>query len=278
MSITGKTDASWGRHQGYVKVALNSTLQPQAWIDVSADVHGAVIPSANPVEMGVFRNTKLPFVVQLKSRDGKPVRPGALSIKDIKATLTKQACVGDAKGCAQISVKIATDQPGGRVQGQLLVELPDYHRTLPIDMDGLYLPEGVQVHSLNEAMEKNSKSSAEPPPLDLKSALQKSTQANSAPPPADPPGRGPLLKWQVSNEANIYGYLVYRGNDENGPFLRVDKDIVRIEGDAGNGQTHSYAWRDTSATPGKTYWYYIGMLYRDGSKQQLSGPQKVTAK
>ncbi|MGH8040459.1 MAG: hypothetical protein ACREPN_00250, partial [Rudaea sp.] len=235
-----------------------------------------VIPSQNPVEMGVFRNTNLPVVVQLKSRDGSAVKLGAVSIKDIKATLTKQACVGDAKGCAQISVKIAADQPGGRVQGQLLVELPDYHRTLPIDMGGLYLPEDVKVHSLNEL--QAAKASKEPPPLDLKHALQQSTQSDTALPPADPPGRGPLLKWQVSNEANVYGYLVYRGNDENGSFLRVDKDIVRVEGDAGNGQTHSYVWRDTGATPGKTYWYYIGMLYRDGSKQQLSGPQKVVAK
>ncbi|MDE1960563.1 MAG: hypothetical protein KGH80_03110, partial [Xanthomonadaceae bacterium] len=119
--------------------------------------------------------------------------------------------------------------------------------------------------------------STEPPPLDLKSALQKSTEA-APPPPVDPPGHGPLLKWQVSNENNLYGYLIYRGDGENGPFLRVNRDIVRVGEDKGDGVTSTYAWRDDSATAGKTYWYYIGMLYRDGSKQQLSGPQKVMAK
>lgn len=278
VSIAGNPAASWGRHDGFVKVALNSTVQPQAWIAVTADVHGDVIPSANPVEMGVFRTTKLPIVVQLKSRDGKPVKLGKVSIEGIKATLTKEACVGGAAGCAQISVKVADDQPGGRVQGKLLVELPDFHRQLPIDMGGLYLPESVKVHSLDEAMQKNSKSSsAEAPPLDLKSALQKSTEVAPLP-VADPPGHGPLLKWQVSNENNVYGYLVYRGDAENGPFLRVDKDIVRVEAGKGDNITTSYAWRDDSATAGKTYWYYIGMLYRDGSKQQLSGPQPVKAK
>jgi hypothetical protein len=144
-------------------------------------------------------------------------------------------------------------------------------------MGGLYLPESVKVNSLNDAIEKNSKTSAEPPPLDLKSALQKSTEVAS-PPPIDPPGHGPLLKWQVSNENNIYGYLIYRGDAENGPFLRVDKDIVRVDAGKGDGITSTYAWRDNSATAGKTYWYYVGLLNRDGTKQQLSGPQEVKAK
>jgi hypothetical protein len=278
VSISGKSDAGWGLHDGYVKVALNSTLQPQAWIEVKADVHGDVIPSANPVEMGVFRTTKLPFVVQLKSRDGKPVTLGKVSIEGIKATVTNEACVGGATDCAQISVRVADDQPAGVSRGKLLVELPDFHRQLPIIIGGLYLPESVKVHSLEEAMQKNSKASAEPPPLDLKSALQNSTQTHSATPPADPPGHGPLLKWQVSNENNIYGYLVYRGDAENGPFLRVNKDIVHVDAGKGDGITSTYAWRDDSATAGKTYWYYIGMLYRDGTKQQLSGPQAVKAK
>lgn len=278
VSITGKTDASWGRHEGFVKVALDSSVQPQAWIDVKADVHGDVIPSSNPVEMGMFRTTKLPFVVQLKSRDGKPVKLGSVSIEGFKATATKVPCVGGAAGCAQINVLLDSGQQTGQVRGKLLVELPDFHRTIPIEMGGLYLPESVQVHNLNEEMEKNAKSSAEPPPLDLKSALQNSTQTHSAAPPADPPGHGPLLKWQVSNENNIYGYLIYRGDSENGPFLRVNKDIVRVGENKGDGITSTYAWRDESATAGKTYWYYIGMLNRDGSKQQLSGPQEVKAK
>lgn len=277
VSITAKADASWGLHDGYVKVALNSAAQPQAWIDVKADVHGEIIPSSNPVEMGVFHNTKLPFTVQLKSRDGKPVNLGKVVLDGFHGQVTKESCVGGAVGCAQISVKVAADQQTGVLRGKLLIDLPDFHRQSVVNIGGLYVPESVKVRSLDEAMAKNAKSSAEPPPLDLKSALQKSTEA--APPPvADPPGHGPLLKWQVSNENNIYGYLVYRGDAENGPFLRVNKDIVRVGENKGDGITSTYAWRDESATAGKTYWYYIGMLNRDGTKQQLSGPQPVKAK
>ena len=278
VSITGKADAAWGSHDGYVKVALNSNVQPQAWIQVTADVHGAVIPSSDPVDMGVFHNTKLPFVVQLKSRDGKPVRLGKVELDGFRGQLSKEPCVGSAAGCAQIGIKVSDQQSAGVLRGKLLVDLPDFHRQLPIRIGGIYMPESIKVHSLNEAMEKNSKASTEAPSLDLKSALQKSTQARAATPPADPPGHGPLLKWQVSNENNVYGYLVYRGDAENGPFLRVNKDIVHVDGDKGDGVTSTYSWRDNSATAGKTYWYYVGLLNRDGTKQQLSGPQEVKAK
>ena len=277
LAVTGSPSAGWGLHVGYVKVALNSAKQPAAWIEVKADVHGEVIPSANPVEMGIFHTTKLPFVVQLKSRDGKPVKVGKVKLEGFGGQVTNEPCVGTVAGCAQLSVKVADDQGIGVLRGKLLVDLPDYHRQLPVNIGGLYIPASSKVQNLDETMGKNAKSSAEPPPLDLKSALEKSTQV-APPPAADPPGHGPLLKWQVSNENNMYGYLIYRGDSENGPFLRVNKDIVHVGPDKGDGVTSSYAWRDDSATAGKTYWYYIGMLKRDGTKQQLSGPQEVKAK
>jgi hypothetical protein len=39
-----------------------------------------------------------------------------------------------------------------------------------------------------------------------------------------------------------------------------------------------YQWRDTSAEPGKTYWYSSGVVGMNGIKRQLSDPQKVVAK
>jgi hypothetical protein len=276
VSIDGNPAASWGRHDGFVKVALNSTVQSQAWIHVTADVHGEVIPSQNPVDMGLFRNAKPSLELQLRSRDGKPVKLGKISIEDMQAKVIRKACTGVIQGCEQLELSLTVGPAMGRIHGKLLVDLPDFHRQLPIDVFGWYLPEDVKTRSLEDALQK--KSSAEPPPLDLKSALQNSTQTHSAAPPVDPPGHGPLLKWQVSNENNIYGYLVYRGDAENGPFLRVNKDIVHVDAGKGDGITSTYAWRDDSATAGKTYWYYIGMLYRDGTKQQLSGPQAVKAK
>ena len=38
-------------------------------------------------------------------------------------------------------------------------------------------------------------------------------------------------KWQTSNESVVYGYLIYRADTENGEYLRVNKDIVRVSAD-----------------------------------------------
>jgi hypothetical protein len=66
-----------------------------------------------------------------------------------------------------------------------------------------------------------------------------------------PEGAGPLLKWQVANEYDIYGYEIYRSDSENGNFHRIsDKIIERLEGDQEVGS--SYQWRDNTAATGKT--------------------------
>jgi hypothetical protein len=91
------------------------------------------------------------------------------------------------------------------------------------------------------------------------------------------PGSGPLLKWQIANEAGIYGYAIYRGNSADGPFARVNDTIVKAE-NAGDNTTASYQWRDTTAQKGREYWYYITIFNNNGKKTSLTGPQKVRAK
>ena len=91
-----------------------------------------------------------------------------------------------------------------------------------------------------------------------------------------PPGTGPLLKWTVANGASIHGFQVFRSGNDNGPFVLLNPKS--IPSTAQTQDSVSYQWRDNSAVSGKTYWYYIGIVYNDGHKQQLTGPQKVVAK
>ena len=286
VAVTGNPKADWGRHQGYVKLKLNSTIQPEAWVLVTADVHGDVIPSQNPIDLGVLRDKDDPTLVQFKSRDGRPVKLGKVSAEGFKASVTKESCVGGYKGCAQISLRLAPDQLGGRIAGKLTVELPDYKRVLPIDVAGLYLSSDVKIRSLDEELSKREQNvagdataekSVGARQLPIGDALRKAVEPGSSA-PAVPAGKGPILRWQVSNEATAYGYLVFRSDSASGPFLRINKDIVRTSEEGGNGVITSYAWRDESAESGKTYWYYVGLINRDGSKKALSEPQKVVAK
>ncbi len=109
--------------------------------------------------------------------------------------------------------------------------------------------------------------------LELNDAIKNAIDKAELAPPA---GNGPMLEWTVANGRLIHGFQIFRSNNEVGPFLLINKAIVpaSIEDEA----PKSFQYRDNTARTGQTYWYYIGVIYNDGHKQQLSGPQKVVAK
>ncbi|MCR6701350.1 MAG: hypothetical protein NVV68_09455 [Dokdonella sp.] len=109
---------------------------------------------------------------------------------------------------------------------------------------------------------------------DIREVLKAKVREIQGPPPA---GRGPLLKWSVANEEAVYGYVILRGDSESGPFERVSKDTIPA-GTFEEGYANAYQWRDTSAVVGQTYWYSIGLINKDGTKDSLTGPQRVVAK
>ena len=78
------------------------------------------------------------------------------------------------------------------------------------------------------------------------------------------------------HESAIHGYAIYRAESESGPFVRINKDTIATTAIGEGGA--SYQWRDNTATSGKTYWYYVGLLNKDGSKGNLTPPQKAIAK
>jgi hypothetical protein len=285
LEVDSKANAAWGKHLAVVKVGLNSTRQPEAWIKVSADIHGDVIPSQNPLNVGVLRTGEdHSFLVQLKSRNGQSFGVNGIKTDGIKASVLTQACTGIESGCVQLQIRLGNDQPTGRIAGNIRVNLPEYHQELPIEVTGMLLDKDAKVISLDEQVKKSAdgnspQTSANPAAkIDIKSALEQSIHKESTAAPETIPGKGPLLKWKIANEQSVYGYLIYRSDSETGPFLRVNNEVVRVQGDGSAGLESSYQWRDNSAESGKLYWYYIGMLNKDGTKPQLSGPQKVVAK
>jgi hypothetical protein len=172
-------------------------------------------------------------------------------------------------------VAITDAQPLGMVSGRLRIELPEYHRDISLAVGGLLLNRDTVVKDLDEKADKGNPQSAQTTqntPVDLGKALRSATKRVD---PADPPGHGPLLKWSVANEGLVYGYLIYRGDSEAGPFVRVNDEIIRAMNEDGSSE---YKWRDASAVSGRTYWYYIGVLKQSGVRQDLSGPQKVVAR
>lgn len=274
--VTPKKFDVLGYNKGLVKVALNSPLQPQAWVSVLMDIHGNVVPDQNPIKFGLQRpSTAKPVRLQITSRDGKPAHVGKFTIAGAgQLSVEATPCLPSARpDCQAYMVSIKPGHPFGLLSDKIAFELPDTHQSLTVDVGGIYLDDSTKVHSLNEEAAGGTQSSVVRP--DLQTSIKRAVAEKVETPP--PAGHGPLLKWQVGNEAGIYGYAIYRGDLPDGKFTRVNDAIVKAE-NGGANTTANYQWRDNSAEKGREYWYYITIFNSNGKKTQLTGPQKVVAK
>ena len=62
-------------------------------------------------------------------------------------------------------------------------------------------------------------------------------------------------RWTTASETDNFGYDVYRGDSEKGPFIKLTKQPI-----LGNGtteETHKYKFVDDTIDPCKDYWYYV---------------------
>jgi len=82
--------------------------------------------------------------------------------------------------------------------------------------------------------------------------------------------------WTTASEEENFGYDVYRGDSEDGPFVKLTKKPI-----LGNGttpETHKYEFADTSIDPCKDYWYYVESIATDGSREKFTPVFHVPAK
>ena len=87
--------------------------------------------------------------------------------------------------------------------------------------------------------------------------------------PGEASGVANTLSWTAESEQGVYGYLVYRAEERDGPFLRVNETIVRVPAD--EAERHEYTWVDSDVEPGKVYHYYLDAVSTEGVKQRFSG-------
>ncbi|KAA0254756.1 hypothetical protein FBQ97_02035 [Acidobacteria bacterium ACD] len=104
-------------------------------------------------------------------------------------------------------------------------------------------------------------------------------QAKPAPPPAAPapsatpapaaPARPKItLKWSTASEVDNYGFFVFRGDDEKGPFKALNE---RILPGAGNSDVPSnYLYEDLDVVPGRAYYYYLESVSTQGVHEKFS--------
>lgn len=82
--------------------------------------------------------------------------------------------------------------------------------------------------------------------------------------------------WTTASEEENFGYDVYRGDAESGPFVKLTKQPI-----LGNGttlDTHKYEYPDDTIDPCKDYWYYVESISTDGSREKFTPVFHVPAK
>jgi hypothetical protein len=86
------------------------------------------------------------------------------------------------------------------------------------------------------------------------------------PEPEEPPVN--TVKWTTASEVDNYGFDIYRSLSEDGPFERINDELI-----AGAGTTdepQSYVFVDDTIDPAKGYWYYIESISIDGVRERFS--------
>ena len=278
--------AVWGILDGDIKLAIDTPHQKEAWIHVSGDIRGEVVPEKNPYWFGgVPAGHQRTVLVPLTDRQGRDFRIGRIELKNIDAKVDTASCQPAVQGCAAIRLRIADAQRSGITRGTLDVEFPDLRRHLNLRIWGILQPpeaDKSQASSVSESADESAPwtpsiiESINAPVYAVPVDDPAEVEAGPAPLTSPLPGMGPLLKWAAADERSAHGYQIFRSDAEAGPFVLLNTKTIPVHPRI--YATYPYQWRDTSAQAGHTYWYYIGVVHRDGHKQALSKPQKTVAR
>jgi hypothetical protein len=83
-------------------------------------------------------------------------------------------------------------------------------------------------------------------------------------------------KWSLASEQDNFGFDVYRGDSEDGEFVKLNKDPILGAGTT--DETQKYSWRDDSIDPCKDYWYYVESISTSGKHEKMTPTFKAAAK
>lgn len=87
------------------------------------------------------------------------------------------------------------------------------------------------------------------------------------------------ISWKVLEGKGIFGYIIYRSDQRQGPFLRASAKIIRNnDPGAAKDEPTEYEYVDDAVESGRTYYYFIDVVDVSGRKQRLSGVQKRTVR
>ena len=84
------------------------------------------------------------------------------------------------------------------------------------------------------------------------------------------------VKWATASEVDNFGYDVYRSLNEEGPFERINAEVV--EGAGTSDEPTHYRYVDEAIDPRKTYYYYVESISMSGVRERFTPIAKVPPK
>jgi hypothetical protein len=77
-----------------------------------------------------------------------------------------------------------------------------------------------------------------------------------------------VIRWTTASEENNFGYDVYRGSTEEGPFERINADPLPGAGTTDIPQHYEY--QDSAIEAGTVYWYYVEAISMNGDRKRMT--------
>lgn len=271
--VRGEGKMPWGSFDEEIVVETDSTDQKRIGFHITGNVQGLVVPSTSSIAFGAVREGTSPEqAVRLESSNGKAFKLGSVTVTGSKGEAIVQECVPVSIGCKVVKLKLDKQKMGSAPNGVLSISFPEFGSTLPIPFGGAVIGKDTVVRDLENEIANSTAGSPS-----ISTTLRDAVSTPKAMEMPVPPGSGPVLKWEVANESQIYGYEIYRSKSAGGPFERVTHEIVkRLSTDVRIPSV--YRWRDGNTDVGSEYWYYVGVVYLNGKKEALNSPQRVVSK
>ena len=84
------------------------------------------------------------------------------------------------------------------------------------------------------------------------------------------------LRWKTASEVDNFGFDVYRGPTEEGPFERLNEEPIAGGGTTDEPQHYSYV--DDTIESGVEYWYYVESISMNGEREKFTPVFKAKVK
>lgn len=84
------------------------------------------------------------------------------------------------------------------------------------------------------------------------------------------------VRWSTASEQDNFGYDVYRGAEEEGPFEKLNPSPILGHGTT--DETNRYEWRDDTIDPCAAYWYYVESISTSGDREKFTPVVRVAPK